>query len=113
MSVLDAFRLDGRVAVVTGGNQGLGEAFAHALAEAGARVAVAARDAARSAEVADAIAGAIAVRCAVTRRVVVAAMLAEVPTAWAPSTCSSTTRGRASTAPRSRCPTTSGASSSR
>jgi len=78
MGVLDAFRLDGRVAVVTGGNQGLGEAFAHALAEAGARVAVAARHEDRSAEVAGAIDGAIAVRCDVTRREEVEAMLAEV-----------------------------------
>ncbi len=44
MSVLDAFRLDGRVAVVTGGNRGLGLAFARALTQAGARVAIAARD---------------------------------------------------------------------
>jgi NAD(P)-dependent dehydrogenase (short-subunit alcohol dehydrogenase family) len=49
VSVLDAFRLDGRVAVVTGGNRGLGFAFARALTEAGARVAIAARDADRSA----------------------------------------------------------------
>jgi NAD(P)-dependent dehydrogenase (short-subunit alcohol dehydrogenase family) len=44
VSVLDAFRLDGRVAVVTGGNRGLGFAFARALKEAGASVAIAARD---------------------------------------------------------------------
>ncbi len=43
MALLDAFRLDGKIAVVTGGNQGLGEAFAHALAEVGAHVVVAAR----------------------------------------------------------------------
>ena len=35
-TVLDAFRLDGRVAVVTGASRGLGAAMAVALAEAGA-----------------------------------------------------------------------------
>jgi NAD(P)-dependent dehydrogenase (short-subunit alcohol dehydrogenase family) len=49
--VLETFALPGRVAVVTGGNRGLGEAFAHALGEAGATVAVLARDAGRSARV--------------------------------------------------------------
>jgi NAD(P)-dependent dehydrogenase (short-subunit alcohol dehydrogenase family) len=44
MTVLDRFRLDGKVAVVTGGNRGLGRAFAHALGEAGATIAVVARD---------------------------------------------------------------------
>ena len=34
---LDKFRLDGRVAFVTGGAQGIGLAIAEALAEAGAR----------------------------------------------------------------------------
>jgi NAD(P)-dependent dehydrogenase (short-subunit alcohol dehydrogenase family) len=44
MTVLDSFRLDGRLAVVTGGNRGLGRAFAHALGQAGATVALVARD---------------------------------------------------------------------
>jgi NAD(P)-dependent dehydrogenase (short-subunit alcohol dehydrogenase family) len=41
--VLDSFRLDGKVAVVTGASSGLGVAFALALAEAGADVALGAR----------------------------------------------------------------------
>jgi 2-deoxy-D-gluconate 3-dehydrogenase len=39
MSILDAFRLDGKVALVTGASTGLGAAIAIALAEAGADVA--------------------------------------------------------------------------
>jgi NAD(P)-dependent dehydrogenase (short-subunit alcohol dehydrogenase family) len=45
--VLDAFRLDGKVAVVTGASSGLGVAFAQALAQAGADVALGARRADR------------------------------------------------------------------
>ena len=49
MSVLDTFRLEGKVAVVTGGNRGLGKAFARALGQAGATVAILARDTAMTA----------------------------------------------------------------
>jgi len=44
MNVLDRFALHGRKALVTGGNRGLGKAFATALAQAGAAVAIAGRD---------------------------------------------------------------------
>jgi NAD(P)-dependent dehydrogenase (short-subunit alcohol dehydrogenase family) len=43
MSTMDRFRVDGKVALVTGAGSGLGRQFATTLAEAGATVAVAAR----------------------------------------------------------------------
>ncbi len=47
MSILDEFRLTGRVAIVTGASSGLGAGFARALSEAGASVVLGARRADR------------------------------------------------------------------
>lgn len=52
MSILEKFRLDGQVAVVTGGGKGIGRAIAIGLAEAGADVAIGARTATDLEEVA-------------------------------------------------------------
>lgn len=52
MSVLDRFRMDDRVALITGGNRGLGKAMAETLAEARANVVVTSRNADEAAAVA-------------------------------------------------------------
>ncbi|GAA4469040.1 glucose 1-dehydrogenase [Phytohabitans houttuyneae] len=78
MSVLDAFGLAGKVAVVTGGNRGLGRAFTAALTEAGARVAIVARDAAKTAEVVDELATARGFQADVRRRADVDRVVEEI-----------------------------------
>jgi NAD(P)-dependent dehydrogenase (short-subunit alcohol dehydrogenase family) len=76
----ELFRLDGRVAVVTGASSGMGVAFARGLARAGARVVIAARREERLHEVASEIrAGggeALVVRCDVGREEEIDALVA-------------------------------------
>jgi NAD(P)-dependent dehydrogenase (short-subunit alcohol dehydrogenase family) len=82
-SVLDRFRLDGKVALVTGGSRGLGRVIADALASAGADVAITARQAESARRTAEVIATtstrkAIGLAADVTERSSVEAMVAQV-----------------------------------
>ncbi len=76
MGVLDRFRLDGKVAIVTGGSRGLGRTMALALAEAGASVALTARSLDSAEAAAKEIPGALGLAVDVTRPADVEAMVA-------------------------------------
>lgn len=75
------FSLEGKVAVVTGGGQGIGEAIGHRLAAAGARVAVFDRQAENARKVADSISG-LALAGDVTSENDIANSLAQIEAKW-------------------------------
>jgi NAD(P)-dependent dehydrogenase (short-subunit alcohol dehydrogenase family) len=77
MDPLSAFRLDGRVAIVTGASAGLGARFARVLVAAGASVVVAARRAERLRALADEIGNVHAVTCDLSQDAAPAALVAE------------------------------------
>src|SRR5262245_3732272 len=82
MSTIDRFRLDGKVAIVTGGAGAIGQVYARALAECGAAVALAdlnaeAADRAAESLAADGLA-AIGVRVDITDREATTAMAEQV-----------------------------------
>jgi NAD(P)-dependent dehydrogenase (short-subunit alcohol dehydrogenase family) len=63
MSILHQFNLQGKTALVVGGNRGLGLSMAKALAEAGADIAIAARDEERNKEAEETIRRETQARC--------------------------------------------------
>jgi NAD(P)-dependent dehydrogenase (short-subunit alcohol dehydrogenase family) len=84
--ILERFRLNGRTALVTGGGQGIGRAFAHALGEAGAAVAVVDISLSLAQEVVDELKAkgvdAIAIQADVTKPAQVAVMVDTVVKKW-------------------------------
>ena len=86
-SILERFRLDDRTALVTGGGQGIGRSFCHALGEAGAKIAVVDRDETSAAKVTKELTAkgieAITIIADVTDQAAVARMVKTVVDTWA------------------------------
>lgn len=78
----DLFRLDGKVAVLTGASSGLGERFAHVLSDAGAAVVLAARRVDRLEKLAADLPQAIAVGCDVAAPGDITALIAHATEAF-------------------------------
>jgi NAD(P)-dependent dehydrogenase (short-subunit alcohol dehydrogenase family) len=85
-NILDRFRLNGRTALITGGAQGIGRAYAHGLSDAGAKVALVDLNVEKAEEVAQEIADrkgeAIVVRADVTDEASVEKAVRTIVDAW-------------------------------
>jgi NAD(P)-dependent dehydrogenase (short-subunit alcohol dehydrogenase family) len=86
MTTIDRFRLDGKVAIVTGGGGAIGQVYGRALAEAGAAVVLADLDGDRAGQAAAKLAAdglsAIGVQVDITDRAAAAAMASEAVAAF-------------------------------
>jgi NAD(P)-dependent dehydrogenase (short-subunit alcohol dehydrogenase family) len=82
----DPFRLDGKVAIITGSSRGIGRASAETMARLGAKVVISGRKAEPCEEVAAAIKAeggeAIAIPCNISRREEVEALVAQTKAQW-------------------------------
>ncbi len=76
--VPDYFRLDGKIALITGGASGIGEAGARLFSEAGARVLIVDIDLARARKVAQELPDAEAFECDITDQRQVAALFSRI-----------------------------------
>jgi NAD(P)-dependent dehydrogenase (short-subunit alcohol dehydrogenase family) len=96
--ILERFRLEGRTALVTGGGQGIGRGYAHALGEAGAKVAVVDVALPQAEEVAGELTkkgvDAIAIKTDVTKPDQVAAMVKTIVDKWGKLTIGVNNAGR-------------------
>jgi 2-keto-3-deoxy-L-fuconate dehydrogenase len=75
----DPFRLDGKVALITGGASGIGEATSHVFTEAGAQVMIVDIDQARAVALAQSLPNASAHGCDITNEADVQQLFSEIP----------------------------------
>ena len=76
----DPFRLDGKVALITGGASGIGEASSRAFAQAGAHVIIVDIDLPRAQTLAAALPNATAHKCDITNEAEVQQLFAKIST---------------------------------